>query len=189
MTERRVLLAILVATVMALSAGCGKKPAPAVEPEPPQEPQMEAETQAAEEAETTPSRFDDLFGTSAEEATPEVPESPPPRVVLLADVHFEFDKFSLTTKARQVLSNHARALKENPTLGIQIEGHCDERGTQEYNLALGQRRAQAAKDYLANFGIDPSRITIISYGEERPLDPGSNEEAWAKNRRAHFRKP
>ena len=77
-------------------------------------------------------------------------------------------------------------LKENPDIKLTIEGHCDERGTIEYNLALGERRANAVKNYLINYGINPKRLSTISYGKERPLDPRSNEEAWAKNRRAAF---
>jgi len=77
-------------------------------------------------------------------------------------------------------------MMENPNFDILIEGHCDERGTEEYNLALGEKRALAARDYIVGFGIAKDRISVISYGEERPADPRHNEEAWAKNRRAHF---
>ena len=80
----------------------------------------------------------------------------------------------------------AEWMRENPNATVTIEGHCDERGTNEYNLALGDRRAESAKAFLTDLGIDSSRLTTISYGEERPVDPRSDEEAWAKNRRAHF---
>ena len=102
------------------------------------------------------------------------------------DIHFDFDKATLTSEAREILKRKAKWLEENPDASIVIEGHCDERGTTEYNLALGDRRAKAAKDFLVDLGISASRIDTISYGEERPLDPGHNEAAWAKNRRAHF---
>ncbi|MDZ7376179.1 MAG: peptidoglycan-associated lipoprotein Pal [candidate division KSB1 bacterium] len=106
--------------------------------------------------------------------------------IVFQDINFDFDRYDLTPRARDILANHARILKENPQIKLTIEGHCDERGTIEYNLALGERRANAAKEYLVKYGIDPSRIRTISYGKERPLDPRSNEEAWAKNRRAAF---
>lgn len=107
-------------------------------------------------------------------------------VVILQMIHFDFDKSDLTPEARAILFENARKLEENPELVIRIEGHCDERGTVEYNLALGERRALAARNYLVNYGIDSNRITIISYGKERPLDPNHTLEAWAKNRRAEF---
>ncbi len=113
-------------------------------------------------------------------------ELEPVQRIVLEDIHFEFDKYELTDEAKKILTENARKLMENPHLKILIEGHCDERGTQEYNLALGEKRALAARDFLVRFGIAKSRISVISYGEERPLDPRHNEEAWAKNRRAHF---
>lgn len=102
------------------------------------------------------------------------------------DVLFEFDSAKLSDEAQNILRKKAEWLKENPRARIIIEGHCDERGTDEYNLALGDRRAYSSKSFLLDLGIDDSRITTVSYGEERPLDPGSGEDAWAKNRRAHF---
>jgi len=101
-------------------------------------------------------------------------------------IYFEFDKARLLPESKAVLRRKAEWLKAKPVaLGI-IEGHCDERGTNEYNLALGDRRAQSAKTYLVDLGIAAERLTFISYGEERPLDPGHDEAAWAKNRRAQF---
>lgn len=114
---------------------------------------------------------------------PEVKEEPMP---VLEDVFFDFDKSSLTTDAKRTLENNARQLKSASAVGIIIEGHCDQRGTNAYNLALGERRAKAAKDYLASLGISSTRIRTVSYGEERPFDMGNSEAAWAKNRRAHF---
>ncbi len=101
-------------------------------------------------------------------------------------VLFDFDKSDIRADAAEVLKRKAAWLKENGAVKAVIEGHCDERGTEAYNLALGERRAQAAKKFLANLGIDAKRIETISYGEERPLDPGHNEAAWSKNRRAQF---
>jgi len=102
------------------------------------------------------------------------------------DIHFDFDRYDLKPEAREILTEKSYFLKKYPSVKILIEGHCDERGTNEYNLALGERRADSAKQYLVNMGISASRISAISYGEERPMDPGHSEEAWAKNRRAHF---
>ncbi len=104
----------------------------------------------------------------------------------LETIYYAFDSFSLSNEARNALKTNAQWLTENPTATIQVEGHCDERGTTEYNLALGERRSNAAKDYLQKLGVDASRISVISYGEERPQEMGSEEGAWAKNRRASF---
>jgi len=105
---------------------------------------------------------------------------------MLKDIHFDFDKYSIQPREAEVLRENSALLKKYPGMKFQIEGHCDERGTGEYNLALGERRASSAKKYLVSLGISPSSISTISYGEERPFDPGHNEEAWTKNRRAHF---
>jgi peptidoglycan-associated lipoprotein len=102
------------------------------------------------------------------------------------DIYFEFDQSTLSSEAQEILRGKASWLNSNPEAFVIIEGHCDERGTNDYNLALGDRRAQSAKRFLMDMGISGSRLETISYGEERPLDPGSNEEAWAKNRRGHF---
>jgi len=104
---------------------------------------------------------------------------------LLKDIHFDFDKYDIRPGDALILKENAALLTKHPTVKIEIEGHCDERGTVEYNLALGERRASSTKKYLISLGISPERISTISYGEERPLDPGHNEEAWAKNRRTH----
>jgi peptidoglycan-associated lipoprotein len=102
------------------------------------------------------------------------------------DIHFEFDSSTLTPEAQLTLKKKAEWLQNNPEAMSTIEGHCDDRGTSEYNLALGDRRATSAKNFLVDLGISASRLTTISYGEERPIDPGQNEDAWAKNRRCHF---
>jgi len=102
------------------------------------------------------------------------------------DVYFDFDQFTLTPEARKTIGRKASFLQVHPELSVIIEGHCDERGTTEYNLALGERRAMAVRDHLRLLGVDVSKITTISYGKERPAVLGHNEEAWAKNRRAHF---
>lgn len=105
---------------------------------------------------------------------------------LLKDIHFDFDKYDIRPGDAEILKENAAWLMKYSKIKIQIEGHCDERGTVEYNLALGERRANNTKKYLSSLTIPADRISIISYGKERPLDPGHNEEAWAKNRKAHF---
>ncbi len=102
------------------------------------------------------------------------------------DVFFEFDSASLSVEAQEILRAKFEWLRDNPGARVTIEGHCDERGTNEYNLALGDRRAYTAKAFLTDLGIDDARLATISYGEEQPIDPRASEEAWAKNRRAHF---
>jgi peptidoglycan-associated lipoprotein len=101
-------------------------------------------------------------------------------------IFFDFNRSEIKPEYREVLARKADAMSQVPEIAIRIEGHADERGTVEYNLALGERRAQAAKDYLVNAGIDPARVATISYGEERPLVDESNESAWSQNRRDEF---
>ena len=103
------------------------------------------------------------------------------------NIHFDFDKSELKPEARAILVKKAEWLRNHEDFSVRIEGHCDERGTNEYNLALGERRANAAWKFLNALGISGSRMTTISYGEERPVDPAHNETAWAKNRRDEFK--
>ena len=105
---------------------------------------------------------------------------------LSENVYFDFDNATLDYQAQELLKQKAMWLRDFPDANVVIEGHCDERGTNAYNLALGERRAESAKAFLVNLGISDARLTTISYGEEKPLDMGQNEEAWAKNRRASF---
>jgi peptidoglycan-associated lipoprotein len=103
------------------------------------------------------------------------------------DIFFDFDDAALKADAKATLKDKADYMKANPNVNVTIEGHCDERGTEAYNLALGERRAQSIKTFMVNAGIDKSRLNTVSYGKEKPVDPGHNEAAWAKNRRGHFR--
>jgi peptidoglycan-associated lipoprotein len=105
---------------------------------------------------------------------------------LLKPIHFDFDKYDIRPADTEILKGNSAFLKKFPNVKIQIEGHCDERGTNEYNLALGERRANSTKKYITSLGITADRVSTISYGEEKPMDPGHNEEAWTKNRRANF---
>jgi peptidoglycan-associated lipoprotein len=102
------------------------------------------------------------------------------------DIYFEFDSIRLAPGAQEILAQKAAWLRKNPQAKVTIEGHCDDRGTNEYNLALGEGRAQSARAFLVDLGVKESKLISISYGEERPIGRGQNEEAWARNRRAHF---
>jgi peptidoglycan-associated lipoprotein len=102
------------------------------------------------------------------------------------NIYFAFDESVLDYQAQELLKEKATWMRDNPAASVVIEGHCDERGTNAYNLALGERRAESAKTFMVNLGISAARMTTISYGEERPADMGHNKEAWAKNRRATF---
>jgi len=121
-----------------------------------------------------------------------LPETRPTRAVprgmtsQLQTVHFSFDRYDLTPEAKRILDENAKFLVDHPDIRVLIEGHCDSRGTVEYNLHLGQRRADTIREYLVSKGVPADRLQTISYGEERPVDPAENEEAWAKNRRAQF---
>lgn len=101
-------------------------------------------------------------------------------------IRFAFDDYSLSNEAQSVLIDNAQWLKSNPDIKIQIEGHCDERGSEEYNLALGEKRAVSARDYLIQLGMQADRMSVISYGKEKPLNPGHDEKAWSENRRDEF---
>lgn len=142
------------------------------------------------EVETSP----EVVETAAPEPEPEVEEveeAPvvevePVKLPVLNDVFFDFDKATLSPDAKSILSSNATQLKDASAMTITLEGHCDERGTGSYNLALGEKRANAAKKFLVSLGVPASQITTVSYGKDRPFDAGHTEAAWAKNRRAHF---
>jgi peptidoglycan-associated lipoprotein len=162
------LMVILAAGSLVLVGGCGKKK-PIAEP-------------TAQSSETSALRGDDIPLPSSQQEQIYVE----PTSGVFEDIHFDFDKYNVLGADEATLGRIARWLAENEKTSVLIEGHCDERGTNEYNMALGEQRALAARRYLVGLGVDASRLSTISYGEERPLDPRSNEEAWAKNRRAHF---
>jgi peptidoglycan-associated lipoprotein len=179
-----VLALVLVLPAMLFTVSCAKKEVMA-EPEvaPAEQPmeemaQPDAEAQAAEKARLEAERL------KAEEA--ERAMAAAQQAFTSEDVYFDFDSSALLPMAQEILSRKADYMLHNPGQKVTIEGNCDERGTAAYNLALGERRADAAKAFLVNLGVNPDDITTISYGEENPVDPGHNEEAWAKNRRDHF---
>jgi peptidoglycan-associated lipoprotein len=107
-------------------------------------------------------------------------------LVSLENIYFDFDSYVLTAKSRDILSRNANSMMKNSSISVQIAGHCDERGSDEYNLALGEKRAKSAMKYLVTLGIPAERLSMISYGKEKPADPGHDEAAWAKNRRDEF---
>ena len=118
---------------------------------------------------------------------PPVVEPPPPPVELVFEtIFFDFDKYTLKSDAKSALGTNARTMRENGDASVLINGHCDERGTDVYNIALGERRAESVKNFLVDLGISAGRLNTISYGEERPIALGQNEASWAKNRRAQF---
>lgn len=166
MVTKRLLVMVLVMGLAVFVAGCGGK---------------QAVEDTSADMETPPEM-------PVEEEPIEVvePEPVPVAPATLNDVFYAFDKHSLSAEAKGTLEANARELKRVSDSNFIIEGHCDERGTKAYNLALGEKRAQAAKDYLVSLGVNGSRITVVSYGKERPFDSGHTESAWAKNRRGHF---
>jgi peptidoglycan-associated lipoprotein len=189
---RRLYLLVLVGiTAAVVAAACGGSPPP-----PPPEPDADS-IAAAEQA-----RQDSIRRAQEEEARRRAAEeermrrereaaerariTEEVRNLLATRVHFDFDRSDIRPGDAAILDRKIAILRANPNLRIRISGHCDERGSDEYNLALGNRRANSAKQYLVNAGIEAARIETISYGEERPIAMGSNEEAWAQNRRAEF---
>ena len=178
-------IAMLIVPLLALTMwGC-----PSKEPATP-EPELEVVTEPAEEPATEveapePEPTEDVTETELPSDIVELNEYVRDQG-LIGDVYFDFDKSDLRPEARQRLAENARWLREHPEFLLTIEGHCDERGTNEYNLALGQRRAESAKDYVASLGIEGGRLQTISYGEERPVCTESTEACWQRNRRAHF---
>jgi peptidoglycan-associated lipoprotein len=166
---------LLVALPLAVGA-CKKKPA-AVEPEP----QLPAQTATPPARENTD---DEAARRAAAEAARRAVEAA--RAALLETIYYDYDSDELRSDSRATLDAKLRVLNANPSLRIRIDGHCDERGTDQYNLALGRRRADQAKRYLLDRGIDAARIETVSYGRERPVVQGATEEAWAQNRRGEF---
>jgi peptidoglycan-associated lipoprotein len=162
------LTGVLVAVALFGFFGCAKKP-------PTEEPITESdmETQALSEGDIPLPDTEEVVYIEAE---PDVFEN----------IHFEFDKYNIRPVDEMILEGIAGWLKEHPEKRVLIEGNCDERGTNEYNMALGEQRALAARRFLVALGIEAARLSTISYGEERPLALGNNEEAWARNRRDHF---
>ena len=179
-------MGVLLVVMMALSLGACKSsgskvtaPAPSATPVPTPAPDAVSEEVVYEPTTET---------IVSEEVTEEIPEDLAQLNAqgYLEDVFFDTDRFDLTPAAREKLAKNAAWLQKHPTISILVEGHCDERNTREYNLALGERRASSTRDYLVLLGIASQRIQIISYGEERPFALGRDEGSWRLNRRSHF---
>ena len=178
---RRTRLALFLALAVGLPA-ChhGPKPAPPPPPMPP--PAAPATPPPAPPPPTSEGRpLVDEYERLRQTASDEIE-----RMGLLADIHFDYDKAELRDGDRQILARNAETLKKFDFLRVTVEGHCDERGSVEYNLALGERRARAAYDYLASLGVPADRMKTVSYGKEVPVCPESTEDCWARNRRDHF---
>ncbi|MCC6694229.1 MAG: peptidoglycan-associated lipoprotein Pal [Candidatus Hydrogenedentes bacterium] len=167
------LLATCLVMAVALSTGCKSKKQQPIQPD-----LAPATSSTAGAEDTTGTGLPDVDQESLIFTTPEG----------VRPIYFDYDSYTLRPDALETLSHNAEVLKGYPNVYVQIEGHCDERGTQDYNLALGEKRALATRDHLIRLGISGDRMITISYGEEDPADPGHSEDAWAKNRRCEFNK-
>lgn len=184
MRLRPALLLLLVAALFVVSTGCPPKPiettptptpAPVETPTPPT-PTPEPKVEVTEPFKPEP--------PVTREVVPSIEEIN--RSGVLKTVYFGYDSSEIDDAARAALQSNADWLKKNPKFVVEIGGHCDERGTIEYNITLGNRRGDSVRQYLAGLGVNPSQLTVVSYGEEKPVDPGHGEDSWAKNRRAEF---
>ena len=178
MNRTRLLLVLILTLALAAAAGCGKKPPVVTETPPPPPPPV---TQTAPEQPIAP---------------PPAPTPPPvdyaaqePQQYGIEDVFFGYNLHALTDAAMATLAKDAKIMQDHPTVSYLLEGHCDERGTVEYNLALGEKRAKVVLDYLVSLGVPAARLKVVSYGKERPFASGHDESAWSQNRRAHFARP
>ena len=184
--RKSIIFLVLVIFVL-VCAGCAKKQITKNEGSTPDQNVSAVKQNGQQSADQgTAKQMNDKEQASEEQSASKVTATSGKETTDLKDIHFDFDKYIIHPEDRQVLASHADFLLKNKNVKIIIEGNCDERGTAEYNLALGERRAKEAKNYLVNLGVAQKRIKTISYGKERPLDPAHNEEAWAKNRRDHF---
>lgn len=174
----RLLVMLFVLTL--LVAGCAKKPVA-------EEAVIDEPTEVAVVEEVQPAVVEEVQIDEAAAARDAARAAAEAASTGLVRIYFDFDQYVLTDTAKSGLANNAKLLKAAPSVRVKVEGHCDERGSDEYNLALGEKRALATKNYLVSLGVAASRLSIISYGEELPLDPAKTEAAWAKNRRAEFK--
>jgi peptidoglycan-associated lipoprotein len=180
--------AIMLAMLLALGVSCAKKQVTMETQEmAADESQQSAEDEAARR-EAEEARLQEQRAREARQRQEASSMSEAARRAAFEDeeIHFDFDKYVLTPQAMMVLDDKAAYLREHPEVRVLVEGHCDDRGSNEYNLALGDRRANSAKNYLVKSGVAESRVTTISYGEEQPLCMQQNESCWYRNRRGHF---
>ncbi len=186
MRQRWAVMAVMGAVML---GACGGDPEPVAEPTPQVTAPDTAAQRRAREAEAAAQRQrDEQARLERERQAREraMEEARRARETLVQHVHFDFDQSSIRGDAQTTLRNQVAVLRAHPNVRLRITGHADERGSTEYNLALGQRRAQAVKDFYTTSGLDASRFEVVSLGEERPIRRESNEEAWAMNRRAEF---
>jgi peptidoglycan-associated lipoprotein len=188
---RILLLTLCLALLLALTTGCPKKPpADTVEPETPAAQAEAPEETAAAPAEAVEDDTDDFRAedTAAEEIG-EIDWNDPQAITesrVLQTVFFGYDRFDLSESTRRALKENATKLQAHPSWRVRVDGHCDERGTIEYNLELGAKRARAVVEYLGQLGVEVTMLEVRSFGEERPASPGHDESAWSQNRRAEF---
>lgn len=185
-----ILGALMLAMLLVLPVSCAKKKV-TMEAEPMEEERAVEDTAAQQAAEAEAARREAEMAKMSEadrqrEEAAMMAEEARMRAFVEENIHFDFDKYVLTPKAMMILDEKASYLREHPAVRVLIEGHCDNRGSNEYNLALGDRRANSAKNYLVKSGVAESRITTISYGEEQPLCTENTESCWWKNRRDQF---
>jgi len=187
MKRNRLMTLAAAVALLAMAAACAKKAAPVERPMPPP-----GDTSAVTPDPPSPPRpVDEPIPVPPEPDSIAAGDLPGDldalnRSGLLKPVLYDLDSADVSAEGQRVLQENAQVLRKYPQMQVTIEGHCDERGTAEYNLALGERRALAAQSYLVSLGIPAERLRTVSYGKEFPFDPGHNEEAWSKNRRAHF---
>lgn len=188
MKHRTALTWIVTAVVMVGAAACGgNEPPPQTEPQGPSEEELaqmrEDSIRRAEAQREAERRAEEEARRAEEERQRRIAEA---RDVLTQRVFFEFDRSRITPQAEQLLEEKAEILRQSPQVRLRLEGHADERGSNEYNMALGSRRAESVLDFFDSYGLSANRFETVSYGEERPLVDESNEEAWAQNRRVEF---
>jgi peptidoglycan-associated lipoprotein len=172
---------LVVTAIMVLATGCAQKSTPVTSTGP----QLGASGPSPEEIRAREEEERRRRIAESQLASRPTPVTPGSQV--LDTVYFDFDQATLSDQAKDILVRNGEWLRTNADVRVQVEGSADERGTPEYNLALGERRAEAVKSYLTSLGVNASRLATISYGEERPVDPGHTEEAWAQNRRVDFK--
>jgi peptidoglycan-associated lipoprotein len=186
------IVSLIPLALAAVLMGCGGSQAALKSPPPAPEQRPQASDAAREakeraEAERIAREEAERAAREAEEKARVEAEATAREARTFENIYFDYDRYNIRDDQKPTLARHVERLKANPDFKVTIEGHCDERGTIEYNMALGQKRADSAKKFLVKTGIDAKQLTTISYGKERPVDPGHDETAWARNRRAEFK--
>lgn len=178
----RLLTAVLLALILAISGGCSQKKVASIDKATADSRQSADKTTGADSQKKIPTESVTSLDKDHQESVPAYVKELQSK---LKDIYFAYDKYNLSDEAKAITKNLADVLAKNNTIKVTVEGHCDERGTNEYNLALGDKRAKAVKEYLLALGVPAKRVDIISYGEEKPVCTESSEPCWAKNRRDH----